>query len=178
MGCLQSRSNGTRNGTSYKDGRNIQGKIYTRKSTYITEEKDLDDSPFVSIALVNTVSPSVCKIPQMGTAFLGKFLYHNKFVYGLFTNNHVLNEEKLDDKEEYVILEFESPQFGKQEKKLSLKNTFRFTCPVLDVTFIQIDEEKQREFKNFLELRFEWMGKKGDKILVMQNPQSLSDEGM
>lgn len=170
MGDSQSRNNGTPSG----DCSNKQEKTIVSE---ITEEKPIAQggSHFMSVGVIKKVSESVCEVNSNGTGFLGKFLCNNAIAYGLFTNNHVIAEETLADCDECVNLYFE---FIGKKLHLRLKNTFRFTCPLLDVTFIQIDENivtKLHDLKcEFLTVHFNWIGKEGDQLLVMQNPGSCS----
>ena len=143
----------------------------------ITEEKPISQggSHFISVEVITKVSASVCKVNDNGTGFLGKFLCNNEICHGLFTNNHVLTEEMLADSDNHVNLNFESVKSG---VRLSLKNSFRFTCPLLDVTFIRFEEDVVKavhELKcEFLTVHFNWTGKKGDQLLIIQNPGSCS----
>lgn len=143
-----------------------------------TEEKPIAQggSHFISVEVITKVSASVCKVNGNGTGFLGKFLCNNAICHGLFTNNHVLTEEMLADSDEHVNLYFESGK--KKNVRLSLKDTFRFTCPLLDVTFIHFDENVVKtvhELKcKFLTVHFNWTGKKGDQLVIVQNPGSCS----
>ena len=171
MGNTQSLHNGSPSEDfSNKQEKTIMGEI--------AEEKLIAQggSHFISVEVIKKVSASVCKVKNSdgtyGTGFLGKFVCNNAMAHGLFTNNHVLTEETLADCDKPVNLDF--GDIGK-EFKLCLKDTFRFTCPLLDVTFIHINENTVTKLHDlmceFLSVYFNWEGKEGDQLLVMQNPR-------
>ena len=135
-------------------------------------------SNHISVKVIKEVSQSVCQVNlrnnEKASGFLGKFSCNNAFVHGFFTNNHVINEEMLADCDQYVDLYFES---AKKLIGFRWQNRFRFTCPVLDVTFILIDDlvtdfcsEFQCSFLNVCTSLVE----KEDQFLVMQNPGGFS----
>ena len=137
-----------------------------------------ESTTFIPVDFVTKYSPSVCEVCQ-GTGFLGKFWCNNAFVYGLFTNNHVLMENLLDgrDPDAHVILKFDSE--ATEKIKLQWKDKFQFTCPVLDVTFIHIDHDlvtklQEESGREFLTVCDSWMEKEGDQLTVIQYPSGCS----
>ena len=146
-----------------------------------TEEKMITQggSNLIPVPVIKRVSASVCQLELPdgnATGFLGKFLCNNTLIYGLFTNNHVLNEKMLADCDKYVYLKFD---FRKKKLRLRWKSTFRFTCPVLDVTFIHLEDTATQLHETFeckfLACDFNWMGKEEEQLLVVQNPQGCRD---
>ena len=164
-----------------KDCSNKQEKTIQRENP---EEKVITQggSDFIPVGVTKKVSMSVCRLEfedsddGHATGFLGKFSCDNKLVYGLFTNNHVIAEELLADCDKFVYLKFE---FREKRIKLHWKDTFRFTCPLLDVTFIHLEDMATKlkdEFKcEFLSCCLNWMGEEKEQLLVMQNPETSPD---
>ena len=117
-------------------------------------------------------SKAVCKIinrtkdDYIGTGFLGHITVQigddtsATDFFGLFTNNHVLNYRDLRDNAQPIKIEL---QFNNDDPDLvyrftigELQNRFRFTCTLLDVTFIEFSEEEVTKVQssgsiNFLE---------------------------
>lgn len=101
----------------------------------------------------------VCKIilPEnkgSGTGFLSQFRLSscdNQLMHGLFTNNHVLGEDDIQDGSTFE-LEFHlddprdhSGEHSSRTKIIPVKvnelhQLFRFTCPMLDATFIEFNQ--------------------------------------
>ena len=150
-----------------------------------TEEKRLEESDFISVSKMDDdmkeYLKSVCEIEfetneRQATGFLAKFLCNNTFIYGLFTNNHVIDKPRLNDPNNCIYLKFEC---RKKRLKLCWNNTFRFTCPVLDVTFIHLENlytKIEDEFDcKFLSYHLNWMGKEGNQLQILQYPTGFSD---
>lgn len=100
-------------------------------------------------------SQAVCKVIDnqghlVGTGFLGHITIkrgdNTCEYYGLFTNNHVLSYPDLVDDAKRIEIEL---QFDNSDPNLvyklvidGLKKRFRFTCVLLDVTFVQFTQKE------------------------------------
>ena len=115
---------------------------------------------------------------RLGTGFLAK--YGEQYA-GLFTNNHVLNEKKLDSIKKYELyasLHFrcsDDPESQRIWLDDYLENCFCFTCYILDVTFIKFEEDTIKCLRSnpkiaFLELRELDPITLGTIITVIQRP--------
>ena len=102
----------------------------------------------------------VCKIvlpdnESCGTGFLGQFRlssHDNKLIRGLFTNNHVLGELDIQDESTFELeFHIDDPHHHSGEQSSGTKiipvkvnelhQLLRFTCPVLDATFIEFNQD-------------------------------------
>ena len=131
------------------------------------------------------VSKGVCKVvldngQEKGTGFLAKFAaFNGKWLYGLFTNNHVVSEGNLADDKTFTI-QFDAVPDGADGTKfvetVSTTGTFRFTCPILDVTFVLFEDEACKRLSSkgcqFLDIALDWDGKKDKPLFVLQYPES------
>lgn len=150
---------------------NLQDKPITREST-----DDKDSSKHVEISspgidVITEVSLSICEINESDSGFFGKFVSSENYnYYGLFTNNHILNDEDLSDEQSITI----SVDVIDHKFQLELKNSFRFTCHLLDATFIQFDKELVQRLQNlncnFLTVDSNWKGTTEKQVLVVQHP--------
>ena len=122
----------------------------------IKKEKYIKSSPEpVSLngteEIANQMRNSVCRIYNNGngTGFFTKIPYQSKLLPVLITNNHVINKEDiLSDK--IIPLCFNN---GKTVKKIKLnRNRLMYTNEQLDVTIIEIIENKDNFNNNYLEL--------------------------
>lgn len=85
---------------------------------------------------------------RSSTGFLCEITLNGNLLYGLFTNNHSLGEKELRGDGDH-LKSFEMLfEFGGKTESAGLKieeffsqSPFRFTCPVLDVTFVQFSDE-------------------------------------
>lgn len=129
------------------------------------------------------------KIDRIGSGFFVKVDFNNnqsESLYGVFTCNHILHQEDLiEDHEVRLILNFSKNDIESHLSIFMNNDRFRFTDPLLDVTFIQIlpqdkiyklDDGKcyQREFKYLLlekneEAASEY-AKNGTKFLFLHHP--------
>jgi hypothetical protein len=112
-------------------------------------------------------SQAVCKVTDsqsylIGTGFLGHIAIQRGETtcdyYGLFTNNHVLSYEDLVDDAKPIQLEL---QFNNSDPNLlykvvidNLKKRLRFTCVLLDVTFVQFTQEEIRKVQTSSNIKF------------------------
>lgn len=135
----------------------------------------------LSVEMIMKVSRAVCKLTVnngTGSGFLGKFLQRDtgQYVFGLFTNNHVLNEESLAEGNA-ILLSFDSFEADNVKKKtlnIDVDYLFRFTCPLLDVSFVELSKEQVDALRqlncNFLLLSANWKGSKEEKLFILQYP--------
>jgi len=122
------------------------------------------------VDVITDISLSMCEVNETGSGFLGKFLFADNYYYGLFTNNHILNDDGLVDGEAVTI----SMDVIDQKIQVELINTFRFTCHLLDTTFVQFDEKLVQKLKalslKFLTMHSNWIGVTGEHVLAVQHP--------
>ena len=87
-----------------------------------------------------------------GTSFLGWFVVDDNVVFGLFTANHLLDESVIcNDRNEVTIANQDFVRLTDPPTRYSRnlilpihKSPFIFTCPLLDVTFIEFDEDTRK----------------------------------
>ena len=131
--------------------------------------KHVEVSPPV-VDVITKLSFSVCDINESDSGFFGQFVLSDTHYYGLFTNNHILSDEDLTDEQSVTI----SVDVIGQKFQLELKSTFRFTCYLLDATFIQFDNELVQRLQNlncnFLTVDSNWKAATGEPVLVVQHP--------
>ena len=95
--------------------------------------------------------PGVCKIiigNDYGTGFLSEIYLNGKdAVHGLFTNNHVVSQRVEITLEFYChredVQDSNKPELTTKSSKVQVSQDEMhhfFTCPLLDVTFIEFDE--------------------------------------
>lgn len=132
---------------------------------------------------------------RSGTGFLGKFHYDDypqnpTTVYGFFTANHVLGEELLLDEhqQQYEVtirnrglpLTVMSPDLN--FRLIIKKSPVRFTCPLLDATFIEFGQDLLRALSEekanleFLDVCPSWMGAVGEEFRVLHYPHVIDDQ--
>ena len=139
----------------------------TKESTNTNKHKEAS-SPAVDV--ITKISLSMCEINETGSGFFGKFRFSDNCYYGLFTNDHILNHENLADNQSVTIF----MDVIDQKIRLELINTFRFSCHLLDATFIQFDMKLVQRLENlncnFLTVESNWVGVTGEQVLVVQHP--------
>lgn len=112
-----------------------------------------------------------------GTCFLGKFEIRYQPVFGLFTANHVLDEAVIG-KPNYTVT-IANPEL-KRSHVLSFRNSpFWFTCPLLDVTFIEFDEDLKKIVGgfDFLHIYTNWEGGVGqEEFHLLHYSGALNDQ--
>ena len=93
---------------------------------------------------------STCKIKYgniIGSGFFCKInLSNSQYKNFLFTNNHILKKDFLDNNDNLVII------YKKQEKEIKLNNRKKFTDEELDFTIIEIKQEDN--IKDFFEIDY------------------------
>ena len=132
-----------------------------------TSKHEKESSPTVDV--ITKISLSMCEINETGSGFFGKFRFSDNWYYGLFTNNRILNHENLADDQSVTIY----MDVIDQKIELEFMNTFRFTCHLLDATFIQFDMKLVQRLENlncnFLNVHPNWVGVTGEQVLVVQH---------
>jgi len=136
-----------------------------------TKERMVDNQ---ALSVPVKVSSALCRVNTNYTGFLGKFLCETQPCFGLFTTNHVLHEEILSADHLVTITFYDSDR----KIRVRLNTTFRFTCSLLDVTFIHFDQQLVDEMimisRSFLILDSSWIGTDGDQLWVVQSSESCS----
>lgn len=121
------------------------------------------------VDVITNISLSMCEVDKNGSGFLGRFMFSDIYYYGLFTNNHILSDEILANEEIVTI----SMGVIDQKIQLEMKNTFRFTCHLLDATFVQFNEDLVQRLEalkcHFLTIHSNWMGVNGGQVMVVQH---------
>ena len=156
--------------------------ISTTRSRQSRQEKAIAGSGEpLSLELIMKISRSVCKITVnsgTGSGFLGKLLQRDtgQYAYGLFTNNHVLNEDHLAAGNSITLSfdTFEEKQVKSKTVEIDMGPLFRFTCPVLDASFIELSKELVDNLQslkcNFLLVSASWSGTNGERLIMLQYP--------
>ena len=158
--------------------------VYTVNISGNTSEKQIDGSSIpISFKTLQDASKAVCKIivdNLTGTGFLAKFAVANGgLIYGIFTNNHVVSENSLADGKKFII-QFDAVPVGDSTNpspfvvEISTTGKFRFTCPILDATFVRFEGQVIENLLSygckFLEVTTEWEGTKVEPVFVFQHP--------
>ena len=103
--------------------------------------------------IVNQMEKCVCKIkiePKIqGTGFPCRipFPTEKKLLPVLITNNHIINEETLYEKDKKIYIKLEN----EKEKSINLNNRRKYTNKDYDITIIELKESDG--INNFLELK-------------------------
>ena len=99
--------------------------------------------------ILNQMKKCVCKIHikgKKGTGFFAKIPYKNNFISCLFTNNHVLGEDNIQDGNN-ISISLNNEEIFRNIKIDSKRK--RYTNEILDVTIIEIYEDIDN-IKDFL----------------------------
>lgn len=119
----------------------------------------------------------VCKVGTdsgSGTGFLCKFSIEGRpeKVYGLITNSYTLDVRDLANPFTMTFDIYRGGEKTVYEKKINPRDHFRFSCAVLDATFVNFHEDEVRSLKIdrrlFLELDTTWEGTRGEEVLIVQ----------
>lgn len=140
-----------------------------------------------SYEVLKYVSGAVCKITadhgKRGTAFLAKLsMADGGGSGGVLTNNHVLSKKELADGKTFII-QFDAVLVSDSTNPsglsplvltVSATGKFRFTCQVLDVTFVRLNDNDIQHLLSsgcqFLDVS-EREGASDEQIFVFQYPQ-------
>lgn len=124
----------------------------------------------------------VCKVGTdagSGTGFLCKIVIPGRRdkLYGVITNSYTLDVRDLANP---FTMTFDIFTGGKKtifEKKINPRDRFRFSCAVLDTTFVHLLDDEVRNLKSngrlFLELDTKWEGKRGEEVLIVQQQSGM-----
>ena len=96
----------------------------------------------------------ICKIykdnGEIGTGFFCEIPYNNNLLKVLITNNHILNENEIDNKK-IININIINKEKEEEIKKIEIDNTRKkYTNKVLDVTIIEI--KPKDEIYNYMEI--------------------------
>ena len=105
---------------------------------------NLSSNPSVSYEEMQRWAKAACKIMLdsdcWGSGCFVVFQIHENNLYGVMTNNHVLDENRLEDEQNVNLCLHNGDTITVQLESARI----RFTCPLLDVTFIELKaDEKQ-----------------------------------
>ena len=133
-------------------------------------EDTADREAGVSYRVIKEVKSCVCRIKlpngNRGTGFFGVLDSGEETHRGLFTCNHVINEDFLESDNQCSV---EKDEYS---EKLEVKG-FWFTDDDLDATFIKLTDSQVSKFKNanFRFLHMDYSIKQGDEIFLLQHPK-------
>ena len=98
--------------------------------------------------IINQMQKSVCKIyinGITGTGFFTKIPYKDEFKKVLITNNHILCENEIKDGK---IITFIINNNEEDIRRIKMdEKRMRYTNEILDITIIEIDENKDGEYE-------------------------------
>ena len=142
------------------------------------EEMSLPASPLVSFEEMQRWANASCKIIlgpcSWGSGFFVVFRIHeNQVLYGVMTNNHILDENRLEVEQNVQLLLHNNQTITVQFTGVGI----RFTCPLLDFTFIELKEADVLTMDHhgvrFLNVSgSSQCTRPGAEIAIMQYPQS------
>lgn len=119
----------------------------------------------------------ICKVGSeagSGTGFLCKFTVpdHEGDIMGFVTTSYTLDVRDLANP---ITITADVVRGGKSstlEMIVNPADRFRFSCAILDTTFIHLTPNEVEDFKScgrrFLELNVKWTGKKGEEVYIVQ----------
>ena len=116
-----------------------------------------------------------------GTCFLGKFQVEHGLVFGLFTASHVLGEAEIRDPNTKVTIDYPGLESKHScQYKLEIQDSpFCFTCPLLDVTFVEFKKDLvttlSKEGFQFLHVYTQWLGPVATEFNVLHYPGEQHD---
>ena len=144
------------------------------------KEMTLPSSPLVPFEEMQRWAKASCKIILgsclWGSGFFVVFRIHeNQVLHGLMTNNHVLDESRLEDEQNVQLCLHNDETITVQLRGVVI----RFTCPLLDFTFIELKEADVQTMVHhdvkFLKVCSSYQcTRPGTAIAVMQYPQNHS----
>lgn len=144
-------------------------------SSLVQNEMTIQNVAIIPMKIVHNAEKSVCKIDVLskgtGTGFFGVIRLGERQRYGLFTNNHVIGQNNLCSG--YGITCILGIN-GEREIELPVES-YCFTCKLLDVTFIEVTNQKREEIKS-IGYRFMGIGMpeppaEGEQIFILQHPR-------
>ena len=140
-------------------------------SDYIKESLNKEQPTPVSlegtIQILYQMENCICKIHKAngvkGTGFFCKIPFKNNLLEVLITNNHVLNENEIENNKIIDISIFNKEKKEEVKKILIDKTRKKFTSPKLDVTIIEITPNKD-EIHHFMDIDKEDIEKDNDLL--------------
>jgi len=150
-----------------KDIKSINNIPKNDQATINTKELELPEGlEFVKFNQFKKMEHSICKI-ETGTGFFIKFPIpwgNNNTLNGIITNNHVLNSSQLTPGTS-ITISVESTH------TININDSiFIFTSELIDVTFIQLSDEKINEINPCFLTPNDTDSKEGDLIYILQHP--------
>lgn len=142
----------------------------TREECYVAAEMLHPTSgqpiPLATLTATAAGTAQVWTRDGVGSGFLVKLpvLRRGKFLRGLMTNNHVLDQYAL---ETGATITFQLHQSGKNYEHQIKSRDFRFTCPLLDVTFVELSGSEY-DCETFLQCETEC--EPGSNLYITQHP--------
>jgi len=130
-----------------------------------------------TMTILNQLQNCICKIKinnENGTGFFCSIPYNNETLKVLITNNHIINEDIIKERQRIQI----SINDDKEYKIIELKNKKIYTNKEFDTTIIEINSEKDN-INNYLELdqtifQQEIININSESVYILQYP-SYSD---
>ncbi len=120
----------------------------------------------------------ICKVGTesgSGVAFFCKFSVEGRSgeIFGIITNSYSLDVRELANP---FTITFDSYKGGKKEVvdvKINSNDRFRFSCAILDATFVHLKDDEVRRFQGsgrlFLKLDTSWEGKRNEEVFIVQD---------
>ena len=143
-------------------------------------EMTLPASPLVSFKEMHRWAKASCKVilgrHSWGSGFFVVFRIHNNQVlYGVMTNNHVLDKNRLNVEQNVQLRLHNDETITVQFRGAGI----RFTCPLLDVTFIELKDADVQTMDHhgvqFLNVSgSSQCTRPGTEMAIMQYPQNHS----
>lgn len=137
----------------------------------LVDEKDTNESnPSSSFSQILKSNQATCKIKVNNTSGTGFFatipvIKNNMRMCGLITSNHVLSMNELLQGRTFSLI-FDSNR-RKKEIKLDDKK-IRFTCPLIDISFIEFSPDELDRSVRYLELN-ESISKANESAFITQH---------
>lgn len=119
----------------------------------------------------------ICKVGTgsgSGTGFLCKFSVpdHEGYIMGFVTTSYILDVRDLSNPFMLTVDVVRGGKNSTYEITIDPSDRFRFSCAVLDTTFVHLRSEEvenlQASGRQFQELDTSWIGKKGEEVLIVQ----------
>lgn len=126
----------------------------------------------IPFTVLQKAAKASCKIEVNGCYGSGFFICFNvnptKTLFGLMTNNHVINICNLQNGESFILHLHNNVNI----EPVITNELLRFTCPLLDATFVEASDEvkKQLEDNDVIFLKQNDRININDKIYIMQYP--------
>ena len=123
--------------------------------------------PFAQLQSTAAATVKILDNNGTGSGFFVVLPIHRNgqnFIYGLMTNNHVLDEYAIGTDCTITLQMMQGKEIYRHKIRA---NDFRFTCPLIDVTFVELDPMKYGR-ENFL--KPEDKCEPGSRVYVTQYP--------